>query len=285
MLSSKLFTLNRWQSSQDRLDERYFLITILAAVLLHVAGFYAWNMMPKVEVVDVPVYSLNIKLGDSDEMSPADMKAIQPNTENSTSVETTVSHLVRDQEEEKKENQARHQSVAATMDKAMANLNSKDAATAPTTSGSKAVVKGKFTVRSEGVNVAAPVLPVTARQYVRDDQAQNVADNGTGDNGTHDAEMVSHYEQLISAWIQKFKVYPDEARTEGMEGETVIRIRIDRHGNIRYYVLEHSTGYPVLDHAAIDMIRRANPVPAVPNDYPRGDLMEFLIPVSFHLQP
>ena len=44
------------------------------------------------------------------------------------------------------------------------------------------------------------------------------------------------------------------------------------------------------DHAQ-DLLRttdnciRANPVPAVPNDYPRGDLMEFLIPVSFHLQP
>ncbi len=93
--------------------------------------------------------------------------------------------------------------------------------------------------------------------------------------------MVSHYEQLISLWIQKFKIYPAEARSQGMQGETVVRIRIDRQGNIRYYVLEHSTGYQVLDRAAIDMIRRANPVPAVPADYPKGDLMEFLIPVGF----
>ena len=64
----------------------------------------------------------------------------------------------------------------------------------------------------------------------------------------------------------------------------MVRIRIDRHGNIHYYELEHSTGYEMLDKAAIDMIRRANPVPAVPSDYPQGELLEFLIPVNYQLQ-
>jgi len=96
--------------------------------------------------------------------------------------------------------------------------------------------------------------------------------------------MVSRYEQLISLWIQKFKLYPADAKTQGLQGDTVVRIRIDRQGNIRYYILEHSTGIPSLDRAAIDMIRRANPVPAVPNDYPSGDLIEFLIPVNFSLK-
>jgi protein TonB len=136
--------------------------------------------------------------------------------------------------------------------------------------------------------VAAPVMPVQAHQFVRDDAAQAAASNVTeasAGNSAHDAEMVAHYEQLISQWIQKFKIYPDDARTQGTQGETVVRVRIDRHGNIRYYALEYSTGSPLLDHAAIDMIRRANPVPAVPTDYPQGEIMEFLIPVSFNLQP
>jgi hypothetical protein len=29
------------------------------------------------------------------------------------------------------------------------------------------------------------------------------------------------------------------------------------------------------------MIRRANPVPAIPADYPAGNLIEFLIPITF----
>jgi len=295
MLSSKLLVLNRWHASHDYLDQRFFLLTLFGAILLHLAGFYIWAIMPKIEVLDVPVHALNIKLSDSDEMSAEEMKAIQPGADNSASVENTVTRVIRDQDEEDKANQARVQRVTSTMDKTMSQLD-KPATTAPApivpatpAAPSKAVVKGKFDVRQEGTTIAAPVTPVQAHQFVRDDEVQSTASNNTGasagNSGTHEAELVSHYEQLISLWIQKFKLYPAEARTQGMQGETVVRIRIDRHGNIRYYVLERSTGFPALDHAAIDMIRRANPVPAVPVDYPRGDLMEFLIPVSFHLQP
>lgn len=90
------------------------------------------------------------------------------------------------------------------------------------------------------------------------------------------------YEQQISAWIQQHKIYPSAAA--GAEGKVVMRMRIDRTGYVRYYALEQSSGNAALDAAAIDMIRRANPVPAVPADYPAGDLLEFLIPVNFRLQ-
>ena len=149
------------------------------------------------------------------------------------------------------------------------------------------MVKGTFDVRQEANAAAAPVMPVVAHQFVRDTGAYAGSEqrcDTTGNSSAHDAEMRSRYEQLISLWIQKFKIYPDDARLQGMEGETTIRIRIDRQGNIRYYILENSTGHAALDHATIDMIKRANPVPAVPSDYPAQDVMEFLIPVSFHLQ-
>ncbi len=121
-----------------------------------------------------------------------------------------------------------------------------------------------------------------AKQYVREVNTQRTKKSGTKD-GVRDAEIMSRYTQLISLWIQKFKVYPEDARAKGLQGATVVRIRIDRRGNINYYALERSTGIELLDHAAIDMIRRANPVPAVPNDYPAGDTFEFLIPVNFSL--
>lgn len=122
----------------------------------------------------------------------------------------------------------------------------------------------------------------SARQYVREVSIPNAAGSPRSKaSGARDAELLSRYTQLISLWIQKFKVYPEEARQRGIIGESVVRIRVDRRGNVRYYALERTTGSEVLDRAAIDMIRRANPVPAVPNDYPEGELQEFLIPVSF----
>jgi protein TonB len=61
----------------------------------------------------------------------------------------------------------------------------------------------------------------------------------------------------------------------------VMRVRIDRGGAVRYAALEESSGIDILDAAAIDMIRRANPMPAAPANYPTGDLIEFLIPITF----
>jgi len=89
------------------------------------------------------------------------------------------------------------------------------------------------------------------------------------------------YEQEISGWIQRHKLYP--ANAAGKEGRAIIRVRIDRTGYVRYYALEQSAGSPVLDAAAIDMIRRANPMPAVPATYPAGNLIEFLIPIVFRV--
>jgi protein TonB len=87
------------------------------------------------------------------------------------------------------------------------------------------------------------------------------------------------YEQQISAWIQQHKYYP--AAASGREGRAIIRMRIDRSGYVRYYAIEQSAGVQALDTAAVDMIRRANPVPAVPANYPAGNLVEFLIPITF----
>jgi protein TonB len=117
-------------------------------------------------------------------------------------------------------------------------------------------------------------------QYVRAPQLQVTNSEPTAE----EKAIIERYGNLIALWVQKFKIYPEEAKSKELSGETVVRIRIDRGGNVRYYVLERSTGYPVLDRAAIDMIRRANPVPAVPNDYPAGEQFEFLVPVEFKAQ-
>ena len=65
----------------------------------------------------------------------------------------------------------------------------------------------------------------------------------------------------------------------------MVRVRVDRLGNVRYYGVEESAGNAATDAAAIDMVRRANPVPTVPADYPAGALIDFIIPISFKAAP
>jgi len=243
---------------REYLDNRYFLLTLMAAVLLHLSAIYAWHLLPGTQVVEIPISALNIKLGDGDETPD-----VQPANKND--VEDVISKMVQPQElDAHKPDTSAKNPAAQALDKAMA------------------VPPESSALAQESAHKLAGI----ARQFVRANGTQANSKNAApaAGNSAKEAEMMSRYEQLISLWIEKFKLYPADARAQGMQGETVVRIRIDRQGNIRYYILERSTGFQPLDAAAIDMVKRANPVPAVPNDYPKGDLIEFLIPVNFHLQ-
>lgn len=124
-----------------------------------------------------------------------------------------------------------------------------------------------------------PAIAPNPQQHVREVGAAPIAPALTAKSGASADEVRTRYEQDISGWIQRHKYYPPEAG--GREGRAVVRVRIDRAGNVRYYAIEQSSGVPTLDEAALDMIRRANPVPAVPTLYPGGNLVEFLIPITF----
>lgn len=107
---------------------------------------------------------------------------------------------------------------------------------------------------------------------------------GTAAPTAQQAEAMARYEQVLSQWLQRHKKYPPEARAQNLEGQAVIRLRIDRMGNVKFYRLQQRTGSDVLDRAALEMVRAANPVPTVPDEYPAGTLLEFLVPVHFTLR-
>jgi TonB family protein len=251
-------------ADSEYLGHSWFAGVIAGTVVLHMLALYAWHLSPSQQVTDIPVRALNIKLGDADVTADTQIEAAKPDASNKSEVEDTLSKLVYQPGEMKYD---REKSAVSSMEKAMDNMAKKAAPNA----------LDKELTQDYLSKLTSP------KQYVRENRAKG---EGTvlGNSAAGNAEVMRRYEQMISLWIQKFKLYPEEARTQGLQGETVVRIRIDRQGNVRYYILERSTGYQLLDRAAIDMIRRANPVPAVPHDYPPGDLMEFLIPVTFNLQ-
>lgn len=242
----------------DMLGSRHFQIAIGIAVALHIVGIGIWQMLPRQEIVQVPVQTLNVKLGDGGALPADKLRTIAPGGINKPDLEQALSRVVRDPYADA----ARADSVTGAMERAMVEL---------TQATSDQILQGHIAPTSDDE-------PIT--QYVREPQLQ--VTNSVP--SAKDKAIVERYGSLISEWVQKFKVYPAAAKDKALSGETVVRIRIDRGGNIRYYILERSTGNSALDRAAIDMIRRANPVPAVPNDYPAGEQFEFLIPVEFQVQ-
>lgn len=98
-----------------------------------------------------------------------------------------------------------------------------------------------------------------------------------------DKVATARYEQLLAAWLEKYKKYPLRAKRLRIEGEGLLRILIDRSGQTRQVSLEQRTGNRWLDKAALAMAKRANPFPPMPEDDPRREL-EFFVPVEFVLR-
>lgn len=114
-----------------------------------------------------------------------------------------------------------------------------------------------------------------------------------GDGATGDAARATapawaptarvRYEELLFAWMNRHKEYPVLAQRRGLEGRGSLRVRIDRDGRVLERALLRSTGQSLLDDAALDMVRRASPFPAVPDGY-AGSTFEFVAPIEYRLR-
>jgi protein TonB len=98
---------------------------------------------------------------------------------------------------------------------------------------------------------------------------------------TVSGQAPGNWEGQVLGWLERFRRYPGHARERRQQGVAQVRFRMDRTGRVLVVALERSSGYPLLDQAALDTIRRAQPLPAIPPD--RADELELSVPVEFHL--
>jgi protein TonB len=256
-----------WHGQSETIGQKFLFLAMALAFALHLAMYGVWQQMPRDGVVDIPVRVLNIKLADMDEPVSASVREA-PASQNSDGVEQAINKVMKDIEQTNVVPE-----VADKVNDKVAEKSppAKKAAAAPS---NKPLKTKPFDVRSEGTAVAAPVQSVVATQYVREAQPAKLGD-------AKGEDMITRYEQMISSWIDKFK--PEKLMVSGQPERAVasVRIRIDRRGNIRFLELEKRSGLEELDRAALETVRRANPVPAVPADYPSGELVEFIVPIVF----
>jgi protein TonB len=59
--------------------------------------------------------------------------------------------------------------------------------------------------------------------------------------------------------VEELKRYPAEARVDRAEGKVVVKAVINEDGSVGDVEVFQSSGFPTLDHAAVDLMRRAAP--------------------------
>lgn len=88
------------------------------------------------------------------------------------------------------------------------------------------------------------------------------------------------YIGLIQQKLNSHFIYPPEARLKGWEGIVKVRFTLHRDGRLKEIDIAESSGYPLLDAAAILAIRDASPYP-FPKDYTEEDEVEIILPVNY----
>lgn len=101
------------------------------------------------------------------------------------------------------------------------------------------------------------------------------------DGGKNDtlAQTTQAYRQAIMAQLAAERSYPRGPLLAGYQGTGTILFHIDRDGRLLDAAIETSTGRKALDRAALALVRRAAPFPAVPAEMP--DRLELSLPIHF----
>lgn len=86
----------------------------------------------------------------------------------------------------------------------------------------------------------------------------------------------------VQSQLERFKLYPRAARRERIEGTALLRFSIDREGRLLERALVTSSGHAVLDRAALELLARAAPYPALPPDATL-ERIELTLPVDYRL--
>ena len=105
----------------------------------------------------------------------------------------------------------------------------------------------------------------------------------TAANGDPSEPARISYQDMVTTLIARAKRYPEHALRRHTTGDGIIRIKISSGGSLTDLEIIRSTDSPILDEELKDMVHRAAPFPAFPNDL-RKNSLALTVPVSFQLK-
>ncbi|MDQ8728073.1 energy transducer TonB [Bradyrhizobium sp. LHD-71] len=92
----------------------------------------------------------------------------------------------------------------------------------------------------------------------------------------------SAFRRQLLSHIARYKRHPNGGQADGVRGVVQVLFAMRRDGTVIETWVRTSSGHVLLDQAATETIRRAQPLPAIPADLP--DKLTILLPMSFDAQ-
>jgi len=111
---------------------------------------------------------------------------------------------------------------------------------------------------------------------------------GSGANATPGSDprakkQEADYFALVSAHLNRRKVYPAEARQARQQGVVTVRFTVDRSGAVTNVSIKRSSGHDTLDRATLDLLQRVAPLPRMPASMVR-DQITLSLPIDYSLR-
>ncbi|MDL1971394.1 MAG: energy transducer TonB [Candidatus Desulfofervidaceae bacterium] len=117
-------------------------------------------------------------------------------------------------------------------------------------------------------------------------KVNSVPKNSSGaplSNHASEKDFLKAYLANVRLQIERHKEYPLWARRYGIEGKVIVAFSLKRNGQLEGLKIEKSSGYSLLDKAALKTIRSSAPFPAFPSGLNKN-MITLQIPIYFHLE-
>ena len=122
-------------------------------------------------------------------------------------------------------------------------------------------------------HASLPSAPSTA-----DHQAERAAAPMPGAS-SRNSEAVPNWKSQLVAALERQKRYPSEAR--GDQGTAQLAFSVDRQGGVHNARVTRSSGSSVLDHEALALVQRAQPLPPPPPEV-QGAQIPIVVPIRYN---
>ena len=86
-------------------------------------------------------------------------------------------------------------------------------------------------------------------------------------------DTLSHrYAQQVQKLLAESLKYPEREKTLGITGQVILKLHVDRRGELEEATVSKSSGVSTLDNEALQAARRQAPYPPFPPELPEQDL-------------
>ena len=138
-------------------------------------------------------------------------------------------------------------------------------------------------VTKETIKVASATETSIHPQQV--EEQQHGADGGSGTANQKPVDMnnsTRRYLAKLMRHLNRYKHYPAMLKKNHVEGKPVIRFSINKSGQVTQLEVKKHSKSAELDQAAMDVFRRASPLPKIPSELAR-ETLTMSLPIEYSL--